>query len=110
MARLTRHLILVLSLATLVVAATAGPVSAHRARIVVRPGESIQAATFNGPLTLGRQAPRSGQLAEGYDADLIVVDGDPLADITILADPAHIVGVWKAGRQVKGPPFDPAEH
>jgi imidazolonepropionase-like amidohydrolase len=74
------------------------------------PLEAIQAATFNGPLTLGRQAPRSGQLADGYDADLIVVDGDPLADITILADPAHIVGVWKAGRQVKGPPFDPAEH
>jgi imidazolonepropionase-like amidohydrolase len=73
------------------------------------PLEAIQAATFNGPLTLGRQAPRSGQLAEGYDADLIIVDGDPLADITILANPTHIVGVWKAGRQVKGPPFDPAE-
>jgi imidazolonepropionase-like amidohydrolase len=67
------------------------------------PLEAIQAATFNGPLTLGRQAPRNGQLAEGYDADLIIVDGDPLADITILADPAHITGVWKAGRRVKGP-------
>lgn len=70
------------------------------------PLEAIQAATFNGPLTLGRQAPRSGQLADGYDADLIVVDADPLADITILADPAHIVGVWKAGRRVKGPRSD----
>jgi imidazolonepropionase-like amidohydrolase len=70
------------------------------------PLEAIQAATFNGPLTLGPQAPRSGQLAEGYDADLIIVDGDPLADITILADPAHIVGVWKAGRRVKGPRSD----
>jgi len=59
---------------------------------------------------LGRQAPRSGQLAEGYDADLIIVDGDPLADITILADPAHIAGVWKAGRQVKGLPSDLADH
>jgi nitrous oxidase accessory protein NosD len=44
MARLTRHLILVLSLAALVLAATAGPVSAHQAKVVVRPGESIQAA------------------------------------------------------------------
>jgi Right handed beta helix region len=44
MARLTRHLILVLSLAALVLAATAGPVSAHHAKVVVRPGESIQAA------------------------------------------------------------------
>jgi imidazolonepropionase-like amidohydrolase len=73
------------------------------------PLEAIQAATFNGPLTLGRQAPRSGQLAEGYDADLIIVDGDPLADITILADPAHITGVWKAGRRVKGSPSEPVE-
>jgi hypothetical protein len=32
---------------------------------------------------------------------VISVAGDPLADITILADPAHIVGVWKAGRRVK---------
>jgi imidazolonepropionase-like amidohydrolase len=71
------------------------------------PLEAIQTATFNGPLTLGRQAPRSGQLAEGYDADLIILDGDPLADITILADPAHIVGVWKAGRRVKGSPSEP---
>jgi imidazolonepropionase-like amidohydrolase len=72
------------------------------------PLEAIQAATFNGPLTLGRQAPRSGQLADGYDADLISVDADPLADITVLADPAHIVGVWKAGRRVKGPRSGPA--
>jgi imidazolonepropionase-like amidohydrolase len=66
------------------------------------PLEAIQAATANGPLTLGPQAPRSGQLAEGYDADLITLDGDPLADITILANPAHVAGVWKAGRRVKG--------
>jgi imidazolonepropionase-like amidohydrolase len=72
------------------------------------PLEAIQAATFNGPLTLGPQAPRSGQLADGYDADLISVDADPLADITVLADPAHIVGVWKAGRRVKGPRSGPA--
>jgi len=44
MARLTRHLILILSLAALALAATAGPASAHLAKVVVRPGESIQAA------------------------------------------------------------------
>jgi imidazolonepropionase-like amidohydrolase len=67
------------------------------------PLEAIQAATANGPLTLGPQAPRSGRLAEGYDADLIILDGDPLADITILASPSHVVGVWKDGRRIKGP-------
>jgi len=33
------------------------------------PLEAIEAATANGPLTLGPQAPLSGVLAEGYDAD-----------------------------------------
>jgi imidazolonepropionase-like amidohydrolase len=66
------------------------------------PLEAIRAATGHGPLTLGPQAPRSGQLAEGFDADIIIVDGDPVADIALLADPARVVGVWKAGQQVKG--------
>jgi imidazolonepropionase-like amidohydrolase len=74
------------------------------------PLEAIQAATANGPLTLGPQAPRSGQLAESYDADLITLDADPLADITILANPAHVVGVWKSGRRVKGPHSNLTEH
>src|SRR5205823_825698 len=66
------------------------------------PLEAVEAATATGPLTLGPQAPRSGLLAEGYDADVITLDADPLADITVLADPAHITRVWTAGRQVKG--------
>jgi imidazolonepropionase-like amidohydrolase len=64
--------------------------------------EAIEAATASGPLTLGPQAPRSGQLAEGYDADVITLDADPLADIGALADPARITAVWTRGRQVKG--------
>lgn len=65
------------------------------------PLEAIEAATANGPMTLGPQAPRSGLLAEGFDADLIALDGDPLDDIEILANPAHVIGVWRAGRRVK---------
>lgn len=65
------------------------------------PLRAIEAATANGPLTLGRQAPRSGLLAPGYAADVITVDADPLADIKVLADPAHVTGVWKAGMRVK---------
>jgi len=67
------------------------------------PLEAIEAATANAPLTLGPQAPRSGILAEGYDADLIALDVDPLADISTLADPAHVTHVWKGGRAVKSP-------
>jgi imidazolonepropionase-like amidohydrolase len=64
--------------------------------------EAIEAATANGPATLGPQGPRSGLLAEGYDADVLTLDADPLAEIGVLAEPAHVVGVWKAGRRVKG--------
>jgi imidazolonepropionase-like amidohydrolase len=66
------------------------------------PLEAIEAATAAAPATLGPQAPRSGLLAGGYDADVIVVDGDPLADIAVMAEPDRITGVWRAGRRVKG--------
>jgi len=67
------------------------------------PLQAVEAATANGPMTLGPQAPLSGQLVAGYRADVIVLDADPLEDIAVLADPSHIVGVWTAGRQVKSP-------
>jgi imidazolonepropionase-like amidohydrolase len=71
-------------------------------KLGMTPLEAIEATTATGPLTLGPQAPRSGQLAEGYDADVITLDADPLADIGILAEPDRITGVWTRGRQVKG--------
>ena len=63
--------------------------------------QAIEAATANGPLTLGPQAPLSGQLRQGYRADVITLDANPLQDINVLADPARIVGVWTGGRRVK---------
>jgi imidazolonepropionase-like amidohydrolase len=71
-------------------------------KLGMTPLEAIEAATAAGPLTLGPQAPRSGQLAEGYDADVITLDADPLADIGVLADPQHVTAVWTGGRLVKG--------
>ncbi len=62
------------------------------------PLQAIEAATANAPLTLGPQAPRSGQLREGYDADIIAVKENPLKRIAALAEPENIVCVWKAGR------------
>jgi imidazolonepropionase-like amidohydrolase len=62
----------------------------------------IEAATANGPATLGPQAPRSGQLVEGYRADVLTLDVDPLSDLGIFANPANITGVWKDGNRVKG--------
>ena len=74
----------------------------HLVKLGLTPLEAIEAATATAPLTLGPQAPRSGQLAEGYDADVIILDADPLADIGVLADPDRITGVWTGGRRVKG--------
>jgi imidazolonepropionase-like amidohydrolase len=73
----------------------------YMVKLGMTPLEAIEAATATGPLTLGPQAPRSGQLAEGYDADVITLDADPLTDIGVLADPAHVTGVWASGRLVK---------
>jgi imidazolonepropionase-like amidohydrolase len=74
----------------------------HLVKLGMSPLDAIEAATATGPLTLGPQAPLSGQLAEGYDADVITLDADPVADIGVLAAPARITAVWTRGRQVKG--------
>src|SRR5215469_6034302 len=73
----------------------------HLVKLGLSAAEAIEAATATGPETLGPQAPRSGLLAEGYDADVLTLDADPLADISVLADPLRITQVWRAGRLVK---------
>ncbi len=65
--------------------------------------EAIEAATANGPETLGPQAPRSGRLKAGYDADVIAIDFDPLEDSSGWGDPDRVTHVWKAGTSVKAP-------
>jgi imidazolonepropionase-like amidohydrolase len=76
----------------------------HLVTLGMTPLQAIEAATATAPLTLGPQAPRSGRLEAGYDADVITLDADPLADIAVLADPGHVTGVWTAGRRVKPTP------
>ncbi|MFQ5947633.1 MAG: amidohydrolase family protein [Acidimicrobiia bacterium] len=74
----------------------------HLVEAGLTPLEAIEAATANGPPTLGPQAPRSGLLAAGHDADLIAVAANPLDDISTLTDPRNVTMVWKAGQLVKG--------
>ena len=74
----------------------------HLVKLGMTPLQAIEAATATAPLTLGPQAPRSGRLEAGYDADVITVGADPLADISVLARPEHITAVWSGGRRVKG--------
>ncbi|TCP57518.1 imidazolonepropionase-like amidohydrolase [Tamaricihabitans halophyticus] len=61
------------------------------------PLQAIEAATATAPKTLGAQAPRSGQLLAGYDADVLALDANPLADLNVLTGSAHVLGVWQSG-------------
>ncbi|MDQ3962680.1 MAG: amidohydrolase family protein [Actinomycetota bacterium] len=69
----------------------------------MEPLAAIEAATANGPLTLGPQAPRTGKLDEGHVADVIALAEDPLNNIDVLAEPKNVTHVWKDGRLVKEP-------
>jgi imidazolonepropionase-like amidohydrolase len=64
------------------------------------PAEALRAATKTPAERFGLSD--RGTIAPGARADLLLVDGDPLADITATR---HIAGVWKAGRAI-----DLAEH
>ncbi len=67
----------------------------------MKPLQAIEAATATGPMTLGPQAPKSGQLREGYDADVLAVAKSPVQDLAVLTDPANVRKVWKSGKLVK---------
>jgi len=64
------------------------------------PMEAIQAATRNGAENLDILS-ETGTVETGKTADLLLVDGDPLADIRILQDSTRIVQIFKAGVKVK---------
>ena len=66
------------------------------------PLEAIVAATKWGGEIMGRPG-ELGQVKKGYLADLLLVDGDPLADIRILQDRARLVAIMKDGQFHKAP-------
>ena len=86
------------------------------------PLPAIEAATATGPETLGGlgAAPKSGQIREGYDADLIALCANPLEDVDgsdgdsgggdgggggmdLFKDPKNVTHVWKGGVCYKSP-------
>lgn len=58
------------------------------------PADALRAATIHAAELLG-ESERLGQLGEGYAADLIAVDGDPLDDVSVLMD---VEFVMRAGK------------
>lgn len=67
------------------------------------PMEVIVAATRHGA-DLMQAGHETGQVKAGYCADLVILDGDPLADIRIFQDQSRILGVMKDGRFAKCQP------
>jgi len=68
------------------------------------PMEAIRCATLYGGQIMMR-GNELGTIQDGYLADLLLVDGDPLASLAILRDPKRILAVMKDGEFAKAPEF-----
>jgi imidazolonepropionase-like amidohydrolase len=68
------------------------------------PMEAIVSATRMGGEIMDR-ADELGLVKVGYLADLVLVDGDPLADITLLQDRDRLAAIMKDGKFHKEPSF-----
>ncbi len=66
------------------------------------PMEAIRSATMYGGQIMKR-GHELGMVKEGCLADLLLVDGDPLANLSILRDPKRILAVMKDGVFAKAP-------
>ncbi|WP_246116821.1 metal-dependent hydrolase family protein [Denitrobaculum tricleocarpae] len=66
------------------------------------PMEAIQAATKYGGQIMG-MGNELGMIREGYLADLLLVDGDPIADVRILQDKNRLLAIMKDGKFHKAP-------
>lgn len=61
--------------------------------------EAIQAGTSNVAITLGLDG-KTGIIQEGKLADLLLVDGNPAIDITLLQDPDNLVEIFRDGERL----------
>lgn len=65
------------------------------------PIEVMQWGTRNGARAMGRHGVDLGEVREGKLADLIVVEGDPTADVLVFRDPSNVQLVLKGGEVQK---------
>ncbi|HEV2550832.1 MAG TPA: amidohydrolase family protein [Stellaceae bacterium] len=66
------------------------------------PMEALVAATKQGAAIM-MKSNELGEITDGYLADLLLVDGDPVANIAILQDPSRLLAVMKDGQFHKTP-------
>lgn len=64
------------------------------------PEEALRAATYNGGLLMGLGG---GHVTSGALADLVLVEGDPTVDATLVADTAKLKVIMKGGVLHKAP-------
>jgi imidazolonepropionase-like amidohydrolase len=66
------------------------------------PAEALKCATRNGGalMMIGRDE-KLGEIKEGYLADLLLVDGDPLTDVSLLLNPDRLAVIMKNGELYK---------
>ena len=63
------------------------------------PAEALLCGTRNGgALMTMTSGEKLGEVREGYLADLLLVDGDPLADVSILVNPERLTMIMKDGQ------------
>jgi imidazolonepropionase-like amidohydrolase len=62
----------------------------HLVRLGLSPFEALQAATVSAAELLG-VGDRTGRIAPGYEADLVLVPGNPLQDVLALQDVLMVV-------------------
>jgi len=69
------------------------------------PMEAIRSTTLYGGQIM-MKGHELGVVKEGYLADLLLVDGDPLANLSILRDPKRLLAVMKDGEFAKMPEIE----
>lgn len=71
-------------------------------RAGMTPMEAIKAGTVNGAYLM-KMSDKIGTLEKGKLADIVIVDGNPLEDINVLAHADHVKYVFQSGKTVKQP-------
>jgi imidazolonepropionase-like amidohydrolase len=84
--------------------ANAAELEMYVKKVGLSPMEAIVCATRNNAVVLGLQD-EIGTVEPDKQADLLVVDGDPLSDISVLRDRTKILTVFKGGQAVQRLPF-----
>ncbi|WP_344587384.1 amidohydrolase family protein [Actinomadura vinacea] len=72
----------------------------HMVKLGMSPLDAIRAGTLNAAQLLGLDE-TLGTVEPGKTADLVVCDGDPLADMSVLGEPSNVVLVMQEGRLAK---------